>query len=253
MNKKDFVMNYLWPSEDKLDRTFTYPLPDIKGLKKYANYIVQCEHEDTFSTNIITKYVSDTLGVNLRELYKNTQNRVTGVFVRLVGTMSIVKMGYPRLSVDVAVTNVNLITAERGDVTTGVKVHLPQADPEQRKVFFYHLSERAKEQGISYREMQSKKQGISHEVRPDYWGPVWSTESKGVDIGMARHLRDYAWNSYKRVIEQTKEKIPFDYMTLKEHMIFNRSKQEYLMFERVGLSVPVEAQAAFFSMQVSEL
>ena len=108
MNEKDFLENYLLPSDDRLGRTFTFPLPNIKGLKKCGDFIVQCEHEDTFSTNIIRKYESDILGVTVKEVYKNTQNKVTGAFVRLVGTMSIVKTGYPRLSLDAPISNVNL-------------------------------------------------------------------------------------------------------------------------------------------------
>ncbi|HEY86453.1 MAG TPA: hypothetical protein G4O06_00225, partial [Dehalococcoidia bacterium] len=76
MNEKDFLKNYLWPSDNRLDRTFTHPLPNIEGLKKCGDFIVQCEHEDTFSTNIMTKYVSDTLGVRLVEVYKNSQDKV---------------------------------------------------------------------------------------------------------------------------------------------------------------------------------
>jgi len=33
-------------------------------------------------------------------------------------------------------------------------------------------------------------------------------------------------------------------------MVFEVSKREHLMFKRMGLSVPVEAQAAFFSAMV---
>ena len=83
MNEKDFLENYLWPSDDRLDRTFTHPLPNIEGLKKCGDFIVQGEHEDTFQTSIITKYESETVGVRLIEIYKNTQNKVTGVFYRL--------------------------------------------------------------------------------------------------------------------------------------------------------------------------
>ncbi len=98
MSEKDFITNYLQPSDNRLDRTFTHPLPpDIEGLKKCGDFIVQGELEDTFSTNIIRKYVSDTAGIKLVEVYKNTQNKVTGVFIRLVGTMSLVKNGYPFL------------------------------------------------------------------------------------------------------------------------------------------------------------
>jgi len=113
MNGKDFLDNYLWPSESKLNMTFTLPLPNIGGLKKCGDLIVQSEHEDTFLTSIITKYVSDTLGVRLIEICKNTQNKVTGVFYRLVGQISLVKTGYPMLRLVAGVHNVNMFTGER--------------------------------------------------------------------------------------------------------------------------------------------
>jgi len=246
MNEKDFLENYLWPSDNRLDRTFTHPLPNIEGLKKCGDFIVQGELEDTFSTNIMTKYESDTLGVRLVEVYKNSQNKVTGVFVRLVGPMSLVKPGYPFLLLDAAVSNVNLLTGEREDMKTTVAVHMPQADPEQRKMVFGHLSEQAKEDGISYRERQS-------DIVPDFWGPIWRAESEGVNLDMIRKLRDCDWSAYKRVIEQTKEKTPFDYRPFQEYFIFNIARREHLSFKRMGLSVSVEAQAAFFSAQVSSV
>jgi len=244
MNEKDFLENYLWPSDNRLDRTFTHPLPNIEGLKKCGDFIVQGELEDTFSTNIMTKYESDTSGIRLVEVYKNSQNKVTGVFVRLVGPMSLVKPGYPFLLLDAAVSNVNLATGEREDIKTTVPIHLPQADPEQRRIFFGHLSEQAKEANISYEERQS-------DAVPDFWGSIWRAESKGVNLDMIRQLRDYAWSAYKYLIEQTKEKTPFDYRPFQEHFIFNIARRENLSFKRMGLSVSVEAQAAFFSAQVS--
>ena len=244
MNEKDFLANYLWPSDDRLDRTFTHPLPKIEGLKKCGDFIVQCELEDTFSTNIMTKYESDILGVRLVEVYKNTQNEVNGFFVRLVGTMSLVKTGYPFLLLDASVRNVSKLKAEKEDIATRVAIHLPQADPEQRKIFFDHLTEQAKKAGISYGDMKP-------ETLPDFWGTIWLGESKGIDLNMVRHLRDYAWNSYKRLTEQTREKTHFDYKPMQEEMIFNSARSEHLSFNRRGLSVPVEAQAAFFSVLVS--
>ncbi len=250
MNEQDFLENYLWPSEDKLDRTFAYPLPQIEGLKKCGDFIVQCELEDTFSTNIITKYESDILGVSLVDVHKNTQNKVTGVFVRLVGSLSLVKPGYPFLFLDAPVSNVALrIATERANmplenIKTTVLVILPQADPEQREIFFGHLSEQAKDAGISYGEREMVKLLDSQET-------VWFAESQGADLGMIRQLREHAWNSYKRIIEQTKEKDPFDYRSFQKRMIFDIASQEHLSFKSKGLSVPVEAQAAFFSVMVS--
>ncbi len=250
MNEQDFLNNYLWPSGDWLDRTFTHPLPNIEGLKKCADFIVQSEFEDTFSTNIMTKYVSETLGVIFKEVYKNSQNKVSGLFVRLVGTMNIVKSGYPRVSLDGAISNVRLratgeeeiLTVE--DLITRVTIHLPQADPAQRKIFYDHLGELAKEAGISYSE--SKR-----DVSTDFWGPIWQSETKGVNLDVIRQLRDYVWSSYKRLIEQTKEKVPFDYRPLQEYMIFDIARLEEGLFGGKGITVPVEVQAAFFSVGVS--
>lgn len=244
MNEKDFIMHYLQPSTNRLDRTFTHPLPNIEGLKKCGDFIVQGELDETFSTNIIVKFESDILGIRLIEVYKNSQNQGTGVFVRLVGTLSLVKTGYPFLFLDAAVTNVSPLTTEREETTTRVAIHLPQSDPELKKMFFGALSEKAKEDSISYRDMES-------DSLPDFWGSVWLGESKKFDLDMIRQLRDYAWLSYKQLIEQTKQRSPFDYKPVQERMIFDNAKSEHYLFKKMGLSVPMEAQAAFFSVMVS--
>ena len=244
MDEKDFLEKYLWPSEDRLDRTFTHPLPSIEGLKKCGDFIVQCEHEDTFSTNIVTKYESDLLGVRLVEVYKNSQNKVTGVFVRLVGTMALVKVGYPCLSLDAAVSNVNLSTGERDGMRTTVAIHLPQIDAEQRKMVFQSFYGQVKESGVSCQERQS-------DALPGFWGSVWVAQAEGADFDTIRKLRDSAWDAYKRLIDETPAKTPFDYRPLQEFMVFDVSAREHLMFKKMGLSVPVEAQAAFFSVMVS--
>jgi hypothetical protein len=246
MNENDFIDNYLWLSDDKLDRTFTHPLPDIEGLKKCGDFIVQSEHEGTFSTNIMTKYVSDTLGVRLVEVYKNNQNKVTGTFLRLVGTMVLVKDGYPRVSIDAPIANVNVRTGEREDITTRAYISLNLADDEQKRMFFGYLREQAKAAGISYVETVP-------ETKSDFAGLRWMAEAKGVNLDMIRQLRHYLWNSYKRVLDETKERLPFDYRPWQEYMIFDVSKRENLMFKGMGLTVPVEAQAAFFSVLVSHV
>jgi hypothetical protein len=245
VNEKDFLEKYLWPSTDKLDRSFTHPLPKIPGLKKAGDFIVQCEHEDTFSTNIVTKYHSETAGVILKEVYKNTQNKVTGVFVRLVGTMSVVKPGYPCISLDGAISNVVLATGERAPIKTTVAIHFPQVDPEQRKKVFQSFGERAKKSGVSYQERATDT------MMPAFWGPVFVAQAEGIDFNIIRELRDGVWSAYKRLIEETPAKVPFDYRPFQEHMVFDTSKREHLTFKRMGLSVPVESQAAFFSVLVS--
>jgi len=126
-----------------------------------------------------------------------------------------------------------------------VAIHLPQANPEQRKIFFNHLRDQAKEAGISYRDVDVQDRF------PDFWGTVWLGESKVADFDMIRQLRDYTWNSYQRLIEQTKEKDSFDYKPTQEWLIFDQARIEHLGFKTRGFSVPVEAQAAFFSVMVS--
>ena len=241
MDEKGFLENYLWPSGNCLNQTFTHPLPNIEGLKKCGDFIVQSELEGTFTPTIITKYESDTLGIRLVEVYRNTLHQGTGIFVRLVGTMSLVKIGYPFLLLDASVSNVNLLTAEKEDITTRGRISLPQAAPEQREIFFGHFNGQTKEAGIYCEEMQFDK-------IPDFYGPMWRAQAKGVNLSMIRQLRNYAWSSYKRVIEQTKERIPFDYKPLQELMIFSSPRLEEALFKRSGFSVPMEAYAAFFSV-----
>ena len=78
-------------------------------------------------------------------------------------------------------------------------------------------------------------------------------ESKGADFDIIWKLREYAWSAYKLVIEQTKERIPFDYRPFQEHMVFDSAKREHLSFVRSGLSVPMEAQAASFSVMIPHI
>ena len=241
MNENDFVMRYLHAFRIYIEIAFLHPLPPVEGLRKSGDLIVQGELDETFSTNIISKYVSENLGIRLVEVYKNTQHKGTGMFVRLVGTMSLVKTGYPFLFLDAAITNVNPVTAEREEITTRVAIHLPQANLEQRDLFFNAVSEKAKEIGVSCRN-------LDRDTLPDFWGSIWLAESKGFAPDMIRHLRDYAWVSYKMLTEETNVKSPFDYKPMQEMMIFNNAEAEHLMFKKMGLSVPTEAQAAFFSV-----
>ena len=244
MNEKDFLENYLWPSINRLNTTFIQPLPNIDGLKKCGDFLVQSELEGTFTPTVITKYVSDLLGVRLIEVYRNTQHKDAEVFVRLVGTINLVKTGYPFLSMDAAVSNINLLTGAREDLTTRVRISLPQADLEQRELFFPSLTERAQEADIQSEEMQFN--GL-----PDFYGPIWIAESEGLDLDIIRKLRDISWSSYKGLFERTMGKTPFNYRPLQEQMLFKASKLEEGLFKSIGLSVPVEAYTALFSVLVS--
>jgi hypothetical protein len=244
MDEKRFIANFVQPSDKKMDEAFTHPLPKIEGLRKCAEFVIQSEDEETFSTNIVTRFASDSLGIKLFEVYKNTEHKGLGIFVRIVGALTVVKVGYPLLFLDAAVSNVSPLTTEREDLTTRVAIHLPQAAPEQQQIFFSRLREAAEKDSVTYRDLKV-------DAMPDFWGSIWLSESKGFDRDMIRRARDNAWISYKCLIEGTKERSPFDYRPLQEHMIFNVSALEHASFKKMGLSVPVEAQAAYFTLQVS--
>jgi hypothetical protein len=244
MKEENFLEDYLWPSINRLNTNFTHPLPNIEGLKKCGEFLIQSELEGTFTPTVITKYVSELLGIRLIDVYRNTQHKDADVFIRLVGTINLVKVGYPFLSLDAAVSNINLLTTSREDLTTRIRISLPQADIEQREIFFPSLTELAKEADIQNEEMQF--QGL-----PEFYGPIWIAESKGLNLDIIRKLRDFAWSSYKGLFEQTMEKTPFNYRPLQEQMLFNAAKLEEGLFRSIGLSVPVEAYAALFGVLVS--
>ena len=69
---KDFIKNYIRPTEAKVNKQYTYPLPD--GFEKTGDIIIQAEVEDSFSTNILGTYVNDD-DINLVETYKNSENK----------------------------------------------------------------------------------------------------------------------------------------------------------------------------------
>ncbi len=244
MENNNFLENYLKPSEDGLNRTFTLPLPDISGLKKCGEYIVQGKLDNTCSTNIISKHVSETEGVRLIEVYKNTEDKEKGIFIRLVGTLSLLKKGYPFLFLDAAISNVSPRTAQQEKISTRVALHMPQADAAKRDIFFNYISEKADSQNISY-----KSSTIS--ALPDFWGPIWSSGKPGIAPDMIKTLRDMAWASYENFFSQTEPAKNPDYLPVQNQMAFKNSSAEYHLFKKMGLSVTAEVQAAFFSVMVA--
>lgn len=245
MEKETFIKHYLKPSVDELDKRFALPLPDIADLKKSGEFIVQGTLDQTVSTNIISKYVSDTKGIRLVEVYKNTEETLKGIFIRLVGTMSLLKKGYPFLFLDAAVTNVSFQTGQQEELTTRVAIHLPQSDRTKRTIFFDALSQKADRAGLTHhtREIESM---------PDFWGPLWSVQSEGIAFDVIKTLREVAWTSYERYCSQTEDKPDFDYRPVQHQMILMTSQAEHRFFKKVGLSVAVEAQAGFFSVLVAD-
>jgi hypothetical protein len=89
--------------------------------------------------------------------------------------------------------------------------------------------------------------------RPDFWGTIMVSETKGADFKTIPRIRELAWNAYRRVLEETRAKIPFDYRPFQEHMVFDTARREHISFGKSGMSVPIEAQAAFFSVTIPHI
>jgi hypothetical protein len=244
MDESAFLRDYLQPSQSGLQSCYTHSMPDIPGLAKAGDFIVQAELEGTYSVNILRRYLSSMNGFRLVEVYKNSQNRTSGNFVRLVGSLTLVKEGYPFLLLDASIRNVNPVNGQREELTTRVAIHLPQATPEQARIFFDHIDQQAKEELIT-------SQLYRPNVVPPFWGQVWVGTAKGVNFNLIRSLRDGACHTYRHLVAETGEHKPFDYAPFQQHMVFTMSKREHGVFKVMGLSVPAEAQAAFFSIMVS--
>lgn len=240
MLTNNFTSCFLAPSASQLDKSFLIPLPGIPGLRKCGDFIIQSELEETFSTNILAKYVNEDDDFRLVEVYKSSENKSTGSFIRLAGTMSLVKKGCPVMFLDAAVTNVSMQSGQREKIQTRIAVHLPQADAEQRELLFRALSQAADHKNHAHREL-----GI--DALPAFWGHIWLAEKDEFRPEMIRTLRDAAAAAYQHIFKNFRPRELFDYVPMQQHIIFNNSRAEHLLFKKAGLSVPVEAQAAFFS------
>ena len=240
MIKNNFMDGFMAPSTSQLDRSFLIPLPDIPGLKKCGDFIIQSELDETFSTNIISKYATPDQDLRLVEVYKNTEQRATGSFIRLAGTLSLVKRGYPVMFLDAAITNVSLQTGRRDNLKTRLAVHLPQGTDEQRELLFRQLKLAADRDCLACRDLRI-------DAMPAFWGHIWLAERDEFRPDMIRTVRDCAGDAYQHMVKSTRSQEPFDYIPMQQHIIFHNARAEHLLFQKAGLSVPVEAQAAFFS------
>ena len=240
MNNDQFVKNYVQPSTAGLDRQFTLPLPD-STLEQTGEFIVQSHCESTYSTNVITRYERPVDGIRLVEVYKNSQNMDSGKFVRLVGTMALLKRGYPFLFLDAAVSNINMQTGEAADLGTRMAIHMPQASETGREALMENLSQQADAAKLPCGR-------VTIDALPPFWGPLWHVRRDGLDLDAITQLRGFAWKAYLQYCEQTAAAEDFDYMPVQQQMVIKNAKAEYGQFVRMGLDVPAEVQAAFFSV-----
>jgi hypothetical protein len=214
-------------------------------MKKNGEFIVQGHLDNTWSTNIITKFENDD-GTRLVEVYKNTEDRISGIFIRLVGTMSLVKKGYPFVILDAAVSNISMLTFQKENLTTRVAVHLPQADSTIRQLFTEGFNSRADKAGIAC---------VVRDVPqlPEFWGPFWSMQFDGIAFESITAVRAMVWEAYAASCGQVTARPDFDYQPALNQIVFKNAQAEHHIFKKMGLSVAVEAQAAFFSMLVAGL
>lgn len=241
MDDTTFLKNYLQPSIDGLDRRFTLPLPDEEDFDKTAEFIVQSHCPPTYSTNVISRFENRQAGMRLVEVYKSSQNHETGGFVRLLGTMALVKKGYPFLFLDAAVTNINLQTGEPADLGTRIAVHMPQAEDGGRQELMEALTRQAEAAGLAWGTMKI-------DALPLFWGPLWHVRAEGIAFEAVAQVRTFAWRAYGAYCTREAAAEHFDYLPVQQQMILNNAKAEYGQFRRMGLEVPVEVQAAFFSI-----
>ena len=83
---------------------------------------------------------------------------------------------------------------------------------------------------------------------PEFWGPLWSTQSQGIAFDTIKTLREWAWTSYENYCSLTESNTEFDYKPVQHQMVQKTSQAEHHFFKKMGLAVAVEAQAAFFSV-----
>ena len=238
-NYMDFIKNYIWPTDAKVNKHYTYPLPE--GFTKTGDLIIQSEVGESFSTNIIGTYINDD-GINLNETYKNSQNKATGKFIRLNGTTSAVKCGYPSLRTDFPIINVNTQTGEIIPVNSFAALMLPQGTEEQWEIFFDCIAEKVAAAGMA------PPAPMVNPSLPAWWGPLVMIRWDGIDIDKTKTLRDIALSCYEEVIAQTDAVADFDYRPLQERMIFDQAKSErHLFADILGIDVPAAIQQAFFA------
>ena len=240
MDNELFIKDYVRPSAEGLNRQFTLPLPD-NTFEQTGEFIVQSHCQSTYSTNVIMRYERPTDGVRLVEVYKSSQNMDSGKFVRLVGTMALLKKGYPFLFLDAAVTNINMQTGEEVDLGTRIAIHMPQADTGARQALMDNLSGQAEAAKLPCGT-------VTIDALPPFWGPLWHVRSNGLALETIEKLRGFVWNAYLQYCGETAAVEDFDYMPVQQQMVIKNAKAEYGQFLGMGLDVPVEVQAAFFSV-----
>jgi len=240
MDNEKFIKDYVRPSAEGLNRKFTLPLPD-STLEQTGEFIVQSHCESTYSTNVITRYEHPVDGIRLVEVYKNSQNMDSGKFVRLVGTMALLKRGYPFLFLDAAVSNIKMQTGEAADLGTRLAIHMPQAAETGREALMENLSRQADAAKLPCGT-------VTIDALPPFWGPLWHVRRDGLDLDAITQLRGFAWKAYLQYCAQTAAVEDFDYLPVQQQMVIKNAKAEYGQFVRMDLDVPAEVQAAFFSV-----
>jgi hypothetical protein len=240
LNEDAFLTQYLKPGAIGVKPPFRFALPPVPGLVADGECLLHFEQGETWSVNFIARYRSPGLKLTLRELYKNTQHRKTGVFIRLVGPLSFTLNGYPGVSMDCPVLNVDPASGQKCQLSTRVVIHLPLASRKQSDLFINGLRDRALSDGL---------EGQVHlmDRLPPWWGQFLVFNKPGLQLEIIQRLRDHAWGAYETMASQTPSNPAFNYMPFQEYMVFDTARREHGIFASLGFSVSAEAQMAFFS------
>ncbi len=235
-----FLTQFLKPGAIGVKPPFRFALPRIPGLQTDGECLLHFEQGETWSVNFIARYRSEKMKLTLRELYKNTQHKKTGVFIRLVGPLSFTLNGYPGVSMDCPVLNVDTATGHKAPLSTRVVIHLPLASRKQSDLFIAGLRDRALVDDYTAEVRQAPH-------LPPWWGPFLIFVKPGLQLEMIQRLRDHAWGAYESMTSQTPSSPAFNYRPFQEYMVFDTARREHGVFASLGLSVASEAQMSFFS------
>lgn len=239
MGLQDFVTGFLRPAAWELAPCYLHRPPRVPGLEQVGSCIVQGEQGTSFSTSVIHRHQSRQASVSLVDVYKNTENKVSGRFVRLLGTMALRQKDRPLVFVDAAVTNVNPHTGEDEALTTRVVVHHPQAEPSRRQRLYDSLSAMADSLGVPAKAASGK-------AFPDFWGEIWLMKVEGLQMEAIAAARDQVW-AVTNDSDESGLNAFCDTREVREFLIFEQAQAEHELFAKMGLEVPLGVQSAFFS------
>ena len=241
MKTQDFIDGFIPPGGAELAERFMVPLPAVDGLTLQYRFRLQACRGDIWSAAQVDAYRGLDGALRLVDVYRNTQHRRSGLFVRLVGTMGLIVRGCPFVFLEATVSNVSPVTAAAEPLTTRVVAHFPQAAEAVRWELFDALRTAAAGCRGECRE-------VSAPTLPAFWGPLLVVTVPGLKSVLIRDVRRRLARWYCASVTEMLQDAAPDYRAVQDQMIYCSSRAETRMFARMGLDLPCAAQAALFTI-----